>query len=70
MHRYLLLMLLIGVTNWGYDYNKCIDESKISDGAICTEEYQLVCGCNGLTYDNECIAEKSGITEWAEGMCE
>ena len=23
-----------------------------------------------MAYDNDCIAEKSGITDWAEGKCE
>ena len=69
MNKYLFIVLLIGF--WGCEDNEdCIDESKISDASICTEEAQPVCGCDGLTYGNACNAEKAGVTDWTDGECE
>ena len=48
----------------------CIDESKISDDYNCDDYYEPVCGCNGITYSNECYAENEGVTEWIDGECD
>ena len=33
-------------------------------------ENKPICGCDGLAYDNDCKADKAGVTEWTKGECE
>ena len=47
----------------------CIDESKIIDGGICYSLYAPVCGCDNVTYGNDCEASNAGVISWTNGKC-
>lgn len=66
---FLSAMILLS-TACEHEIADCIDPAQINLEAVCTGHYDPVCGCNDVSYSNECVAEASGVISWKLGLCQ
>ncbi len=68
----MFLLLLAGRSEAQFGTPSCIDSNMVSFNPCFGTVYQPVCGCDNVTYRNECLAIAAGIVNfgYVDGPCE
>lgn len=59
-----IMLSMTGCSNQGCEPGPVVED------CLCYQVYDPVCGCDGVTYGNDCVATCAGITRFKHGACD